>query len=1078
MRTGFIGYTYQQQVTLLLLSIMDVERNISRIEIEAETNDNFEDLILSTDSKCYQLQIKDYEKVLVTDLKFNSTQIFIKGKLHKLSTMHNVIVFKYIDIAPNDTILNFPSYRLSKNISLVSLSRVQIDKEIERLYIDNSQRKNEIDSFLNSLLDKRIWDISIESLPQLKIFITELQEKSVVIAHKLLEFKSILFIESKPGVGKSHFVNTLIKENKNHIVYRFWIGSQDRDYQERLKFRNFIRDLTTKLFQNQKPRDIEEILSKLKSERKVFIIDGLDHVQNYNKADFEQFIEFIDKAKEKCKVLVLSRPLTTKLKWEKYLLDNWNLEQTKKVLDQLFHISKYSVVDKIYKISKGYPIIVKYLAEHYKIHKTIPILEQVNNINAYYKQIIDNEKGLHSLSLFLCCSSYIMKSEIEQFVGDEKDYINEFVNEHPYLFDIKLNRVSLFHDSFNTFLRKQVNYKSKSEKAAKIVIESILNLEKRFLSRFIFFQLSLEQKKKILAKYSSINTFERLLRNTIDFESIASFYGQLRETLLEFSPNFLRVTDYYELSLIFNLVVREHLSTINTFYYTYVQSLIANGVTQEEITSSDYLFGMFYYVKTKNASLLLNRTAIDLYGIDHFHNELQFDVITEKNYIEKHSKKLRKSTIATELKNRVKFRENLTHSIENIFIHQLKIKGFEVLRTSFETFLAGDRRGAAYELENFLIKYDVPEYYSNWILQDVFDNLISYGYKIDNGKNENHDLSLKELIHTYRNLGSFKLLVKIHNYIRLALLENRPIDIGSICYYWTKFYQRKDYTLYGVPVALKTLQSERLISLEECVNLIIKIQEMSEKGYRHLLSEFIEHFPPSKIIPFLEKNFDIERLRINWFMLSTKYINKLSDNTFNIEKNRLIRYHRTASIPIEEIENVLYSKRFIELKVFLTMFNSRISYKAFQSKIVKKFEHTQLPFEKIGEQYDEKVHRHDSLPRFDKGILTCKDLSFIKRKKLKAYEIAKFSDGDYGSLPELEIFKFYTAKEMSRDLGKILYYSITGRTKGASYFYYLFYHPGNMLSLIKCYRSDKEFKLATKSFQKFINLSMFDMNLK
>ena len=46
MKNAFSGYTYQKQVTFLLLSLMDVERNISKIEIEARTIDNFDDLEL------------------------------------------------------------------------------------------------------------------------------------------------------------------------------------------------------------------------------------------------------------------------------------------------------------------------------------------------------------------------------------------------------------------------------------------------------------------------------------------------------------------------------------------------------------------------------------------------------------------------------------------------------------------------------------------------------------------------------------------------------------------------------------------------------------------------------------------------------------------------------------------------------------------------------------------------------------------------------------------------------------------------------------------------------------------------
>ena len=41
-RNAFIGYTYQQVITYLLLVLMDVERKLSCIEMEAETEDNFD----------------------------------------------------------------------------------------------------------------------------------------------------------------------------------------------------------------------------------------------------------------------------------------------------------------------------------------------------------------------------------------------------------------------------------------------------------------------------------------------------------------------------------------------------------------------------------------------------------------------------------------------------------------------------------------------------------------------------------------------------------------------------------------------------------------------------------------------------------------------------------------------------------------------------------------------------------------------------------------------------------------------------------------------------------------------------
>ena len=491
MRNAFSGYSYQKHVTFLLLSIMDVERSISNIEIESKTKDNFDDLVITIDSDIFQFQIKDFDNVTLDDLKIKGDEIFIKGKGHKLSSKQNIIIFKQIDIKPNDKFLNFPSWKFSKNIIVLSLPRTMIDKKVDDLYSLNPKRKNEIDAFFNSVLDRRGWSISIEMLPHLKVFLTELQEDSVILSHQILNFESLLLIEGKPGIGKSHFANIISKDYSEKIIYRFWIGNQDRDYEERLIFKNFIRDINVKLFHDQKDRTIDDILNQLRIEEKTFIIDGLDHVENYRPSELEKFIDFIETCKNYCKIIVLSRPLVRKLNWEIHKLQNWNQEQTEKVLDQIFHLSDYSITKEIFKISKGYPIIVKYLAEHFKLHNKVPDIDQIENLDSYYQKIIANEKGKQSLSIFLCSNSYIMNSEIELFIGEEKYYVEEFINEHPYLFDLKLNRIALFHDSFNTFLKKHVDYSHKEEKVCDIVFHSILALEKKFLSRVSLFPLAI-----------------------------------------------------------------------------------------------------------------------------------------------------------------------------------------------------------------------------------------------------------------------------------------------------------------------------------------------------------------------------------------------------------------------------------------------------------------------------------------------------------------------------------------------------------------------------------------------------------
>ncbi|QQQ29008.1 hypothetical protein [Chryseobacterium indoltheticum] len=111
-------------------------------------------------------------------------------------------------------------------------------------------------------------------------------------------------------------------------------------------------------------------------------------------------------------------------------------------------------------MTQGYAILVKYVAEFYKLNKELPETGQLQDIDSFYEGIIKKEKGKYSLSIFLCTNSYLMYSELDLFLEESKYYVEEFVDEHPYLFDTKLNRIALFHDSFNTYLRnKSTNYK-------------------------------------------------------------------------------------------------------------------------------------------------------------------------------------------------------------------------------------------------------------------------------------------------------------------------------------------------------------------------------------------------------------------------------------------------------------------------------------------------------------------------------------------------------------------------------------------------------------------------------------------
>jgi hypothetical protein len=258
---------------------------------------------------------------------------------------------------------------------------------------------------------------------------------------KLISTLTLKILEGKPGIGKSHLVNYLVKEYQNHFLYRFWISSQDKEYNQRLKFSNFLFDFSKKLFKDQVPRTEGMVLEKLWDLQATVIIDGLDPIENYNPNELNRFIDFIQRLQTKCKTIVLTRPLQKILLWSTHKLTNWNDAQTRKVLSELFHISDYSTATKIYAITDGYPILVKYLAEHCKMHSSLPNLGSLRGIDEYYAALFNhNVKTKSAFTIFLCCRSFYTRDEINLFLGEAGLIVNEFINDYPYLFECRLNR--------------------------------------------------------------------------------------------------------------------------------------------------------------------------------------------------------------------------------------------------------------------------------------------------------------------------------------------------------------------------------------------------------------------------------------------------------------------------------------------------------------------------------------------------------------------------------------------------------------------------------------------------------------
>lgn len=1078
-RNAFRGYSYQERIIFFLLAKMDLEREIDEIEVEADVQHKFDDAVIKIGKTTIYCQMKDMKNVTIDDLKITETSINIKGDTHSLSLDTNILFFKDIQITPNSTILGISSFQIN-NIHIVSLSRREVHQNILDLYKIDPKRESILNGFFSQKLDTVKFSIFREELPAINIFRTELLEETIDVSQEKLKFNDILWIEGKPGIGKSHFVNFLKKDYPNHILYRFWVSNQDKDYRDRLLFSSFLSNLSKEIFSSFKPKSEGEILNELENRKGIVIIDGFDHVENYNREEIDLFVTFIEKLKVKCKVIVLSRPLNTKLDWDKWTLTNWDKNQTKKVLDELYHITDYQIRQSIYKITRGYPILIRFIAEHYKQYSCLPNISELGDTEEYYNEIIKDVKTKRALSLFLSSSSFFMTSEFSLLMGeDTAEYINEFVDSYPYLFEVRLNRVSLFHDSFNTYLRNlNLDFSSSLIKVTEKVYQSVMNTDTRFLSRFSSFDFDKQQSLKIFRKYSDIKLFKQIAIKAIDFEAIRTFYKDLREALVFLNPEGLSVYHYYDFSLISNIVARDHISTIYSFYYTYAKTIFENGFSIDDITSSDYLFGVIYFMETSNDSLLRNVTGNNLYDTDNFYYRVRSEIYEEEDFFLQH---YHKAELDTSIINVLKGKDSLnaqsilTEILENLYIHKTEIPELKKLQTCIETYIdEGERKGTRL-LEGMIESFGLRLIFTPMILRNAKKNILALGFGQEANKYRNS--SLEEFILTRKEIGSFSMREEISSYLRLALREERKVDINGIGLFWLMYYERKDTTVLNLPVALKVYEKLGLLSESEGFDLVVKTQLKSEKGIRHLLSDYIEIHSP-EMISFALNSYPVDDLEITWFSLSSSFINVFPDSLFEYALKKIVHYHQSSqSINISDVENLFNSNRWNEFVEIMRAIDFKLNIEKDHELIdeLKELEFIEI-FEEEERYKEIKDENSKSLNRYADGILTAEDIHIIDEKQIDISEIGSYRNGYYSVFSDLEIFKPYGRVEVKKSAKVILHSAITSKLSQINAFGNLFYLVGNLPKFMQEYDVDVDFNQLYKSFDTFLELSLLKNN--
>lgn len=1075
-RNAFKGYTYQHFVYRLLISKMDVDRNIEYIEVEKDVSHNFDDCYLESKSKKYYFQVKNKrningEMISLDEIKFDEKQVILppNTRIYYKKKNINILILNTNKIETNTEILGLPAYKLD-TIYIIPLTSSKAKEIVYDMYGDNRRIKTIIDFAYETTINS-VFKVTINDLPKLTRFPTKLDEETVILRDIVSDINpGILLITGKPGVGKSHFVNEIIDKVHYDIIYRFWTSSQDTNIIKRRGFNEFLRDIGIAVFNSPKSFEYIELVNKINTEKLSVIIDGLDHVENYNHQELDKFINFIDDI-DNANVLVLSRPLRIDLNWEKFVLENWDRNQTWKYLNKAHNIHEYSIISKIYDISNGYPIITNFLASHYKLHGEISIDEKISGLNDYYELLIDNVE-LKALSIFLLNDYFFLETELKELL--DNDYltviIKEFIEKHPYLFNKEINRISLIHDSFNTFLREKDQFylNLRSEIIPKIE-DSIENLDIRFLSRIDGFDFNDNFIEKILKNYSDLALFKKLCAENSDFESIKEFYQKLKK-ILENYPNLLDIHQYYSFILILLIVERNNLVGYHDLMYQSFLYMENQGIDEEFIFSNGVYWKLYQYYKHEDPKPYLRFLNEKNFSEREF-DEVVETVEEESNFFDILDEVFDEDNFFKEFKKQ----DYTEYDKENILIEVLvrikinnnpKSNHLKIINRFLE-------HGFDTEVENAVKKicgeWGIREFFEKSIMVKMKYRLFELGLiRTDNIFLEN---SLKAIINDIAPQGSFEVHRYVLSYLRLANHENWDLNINELNQFYSMYFNRKDYTVSNMDDAVIVFEEKTDLNEMDSFNLIEAVMEQSEKGIRHLLIDYLNKKEPKFIEKLLKKevfNHDI----VNIFDLEPQKIDLFSLDDIDQRMNKILDYHSYGhEIEYHEVANGLKSKYGNSIRdlIYFLKFSLKGVPKN-EIHLVNGVEYTLLE--------DEGSKDKKTRIPFEHGHISLDDLQYIVEKNIESTEIARYTDGWYHAFPYMELYEHYDLDELNEKCLTIIHNALFSRVNIDFDFFGIWdYFLGNIPRFLKMIDYEVKWDTLYDLFIEFLQQSSIGLKI-
>lgn len=1067
-RNAIKGYSYQQSIFILFLALMDTERKISKIIMEAIDTKHFDDLYLEetfgedSKQKSYRIQIKNYPGTTLSDVIVTDDCVTIKNnKNDYMSSDNNVLVINSNQIETTSTFMGLPCTQKG-NIVIIPMTPEKCAEQIDNMFSSDA-RALQIIHKADDITQNAKFEITIQELPAVIQMSVDLENETVLLRKIPEEFShEITLIEGKPGVGKSHFVNELCECYPNAIVYRFWVGSQDPDANDRIQFGKFLNEMGIKVYGSARRVNVDELIETIRKENKLIIIDGLDHVENYNPSQLNQFVNFIDKL-QGIRVVVLSRPLKKELQWKKDTLLDWTIDETRLYLELAHNIHDYKVQLQIFEVANGYPIITYYVAEDYKLNGKVNIGEKpIDNINDYYNTLfINHDKPSASIGIFAVGNCFFTWKELESFFSEPELYevIREFIKLHPYLFKIIANRVSLIHDSFNTYLRDRIStFSTRKEKTLECVRKSLLSGSIEYMDRMKSFSLDFDFYDEMLKKYSEFEEFKRLMRSTRDYNSIASLYLQLQKQL-EMHKGTLDIYQMYSFCLLFEISQRNDLIGSDSLVFQMLKYMNTHEGIEDSIYSSAYIWHVYLVCieKEKMAERYLsnqNMSESQYYGLIEAINS---DCV----FYEKRDQIIKYADVEKKLQNRGDIHPDkiLSEYFISIWIHGNSEDKFY---NEFIEYISGDKKGVAViERELTLLKID--RFWIEFALSAAEYQLHELGYFGD--KNKFRNCSLEDIIRKGAVEGSFEAITLAASYLKLANYEDREVDIENLVYVWSIYYQRKDYSVYTIDNALIVFEKEKLINEDESFEIISRLMKQSEKGISHLLTSYVNQKGKSYVRKLIKKGYFSKNNSIRFWELESLLLECFDKASMSKQLTELLGSHYySRNIEFRDIASVMQSK-------YKDMILDGIEYYGYSIMYPTDYLLAELDLRGIKYFADKDKSDNEYIP-LNYGCIHEDDFDYIKEKKIGYMDVAQYTDGWYSCLPYIDVFTMFKKVDIQQDYQKILYEAIFARCPDKTYIGYWHLLIGNYIEFLKKYEISVDYSNLYSIFINFLDVSL------